>query len=339
MPDAEQDGHPYYGGQAVLEGVMMRGARQWAVAVRRPSGQIYLERQPVNDFPERHPLFKKPMLRGTYGLVDALSIGTRALTVAANQAVSEEEQLTGKQMAGSLGAALLLFVGLFIVVPNLGLAFAHSAIGSEVGYHLLEGVVRVGIFLGYLWAISLMADIKRVFAYHGAEHKTIAAWEHGEVLEPATIDKYSTLHVRCGTNFLFMTLLLAIVVYSLTGLVWATPDTNVVGKMAYHIGLRLALLPVIAGLAYEGLRLGAGHDHPLVRAMMKPGLWLQRITTKPPTHDQIEVAVRAFEAVVPHRQLEGRVSQALDSEVVWGPDVSGATTQGPGGGQAPSAGG
>jgi uncharacterized protein YqhQ len=309
----------FYGGQAVIEGVMMRGARVWAIAVRRPDGAIWLERHPVSDFPDRRPIFKKPMVRGIYALVDALRIGARALTISANQSVEEEEQLTKRQMGGSLAVAMLLFIGIFIVVPNVGLAALHDRIGSETLYHIVEGLVRVVIFLGYIMAISLLADIRRVFAYHGGEHRTIAAWEHDEPLEPSAVQKYSTLHVRCGTNFLIMVMLIAIVVYSVAGAIVPTPDTNVVGKAIYHIVLRIVLLPVVAGLAYEGLRLGARFDNLFVRALMKPGLWLQMITTKPADEDQVEVAIRAFEAVVPRADLAGR-TVALPSPVVWGPD-------------------
>jgi uncharacterized protein YqhQ len=310
----------YYGGQAVIEGVMMRGVRHWAVAVRRPSGEIYLERHPVSDLARRRPIFTKPMIRGTYALFDALTIGTRALTISANQSVEESEQLSGKQMGGSLLFALALFIGVFIVLPNLGLAALSRVLGDGALYHVVEGVVRMAIFLAYLAAISLMADIRRVFAYHGAEHKTIAAWEHAQPLEPGSVDRYSTLHVRCGTNFLLMVMLIAVVVYTIAGSIVPAPDAGVVGKAIYHIVLRIALLPVVAGLAYEGLRLGAGKDgNPVVRALMQPGLWLQKITTKPPTDDQIEVAIRAFEAVVPTGELAGRTVD-LPSPIVWGPD-------------------
>ncbi|HEY8339613.1 MAG TPA: DUF1385 domain-containing protein [Egibacteraceae bacterium] len=321
-PAAEQpSAHPhYYGGQAVIEGVMMRGARTWAVAVRRPSGEIYLERHPVSDLPRRHRIWGKPIFRGMYALVDSLRIGTRALTISANQSVEEDEQLSGKELGGSLVLALLMFVAVFIVVPNVGLAFASNALGDGLVYHLVEGVVRMGIFLLYLFAISALGDIRRVFMYHGAEHKTIAAWEHGEVLEPATVDRYSTLHVRCGTNFLLLVMLIAIVTYSLGGALVPAPEgAGVVLTSLYHIALRVLLLPVVAGLAYEGLRLGAGKDNLVVRALMKPGLWLQMITTKPPTPDQIEVAIRSFEAVVPSAELEGRLATTLESPLVWGP--------------------
>lgn len=312
----------YYGGQAVIEGVMMRGQTAWAVAVRRPNGEIYLERHKVSDFPQRRPIFKKPMFRGMYGLVDALTIGTRALTVSANESVEEDEQLSGKEMGGSLLFALLLFVGVFIVLPNVGLAAVRGWFGSELVYHIVESVARVAIFLGYLAAISLLADIRRVFAYHGGEHKTIAAWEHGEPLEPGAVQPYSTLHVRCGTNFLLMVMVIATIVYTLAGtLVPPSEQVGTIGYAAYQILLRVALLPVVAGLAYEGLRLGAGKEDSnlLVRLLMKPGLWLQKITTKPPSDDMVEVAIRAFEAVVPSAELAGRTSD-LPSPVVWGPD-------------------
>jgi uncharacterized protein YqhQ len=317
----DKQAHPhYYGGQAVIEGVMMRGAKTWAVAVRRPSGEIYLERHPVSEFPDRRPLFRRPMFRGMFALVDALKIGTRALTISANQSVEDDEQLSGKEMGGSLILALFMFIGVFIVLPNMGLAALRNFFGSEVVYHLVESVARVAIFLAYLFGISLLADIRRVFQYHGAEHKTIAAWEHGEVLEPATVDRYSTLHVRCGTNFLLMVMVIAMIVYTLAGALVPPPDTGRIGYGLYQIALRIVLLPVVAGLAYEGLRLGAGKDNAFVRGLMKPGLWLQMITTKPPTEDQIEVAIRSFEAVVPSAHLDGRTYEGLDSSIAWGPD-------------------
>ena len=320
MSDAHEPGH-FYGGQAVVEGVMMRGAKVWAVAVRRPAGEIYLERHRVSDFPERHPAFKKPMLRGMYALVDALTIGTKALTTSAAQSIDdEEEELSSGAIGGSLVLALLLFLGVFVVLPNVGLSFFRGIIGDGWLYHLVEGVLRIGIFLGYLGLISRFSDIRRVFAYHGGEHKTIAAWEHDEPLEPTRVQPYSTLHVRCGTNFLIMVMLIALVVYSAAGFIVPAPEGGAILAIAYHIALRIVLLPVVAGLAYEGLRLGAGKDNLLVRGLMRPGIWLQMITTKPPTDDQVEVAIRAFEAVVPSSDLGNRTTSSLPSAVVWGPD-------------------
>ncbi|HSJ44304.1 MAG TPA: DUF1385 domain-containing protein [Euzebyales bacterium] len=321
---ASDEALAYYGGQAVIEGVMMRGTDAWAVAVRRPSGEIYLERHATSDLPRRVRLWRLPLFRGMFALVDALKVGTRALTISANESVEDDEQLSSSEFGGSLLLALLLFVGVFVVLPNLGLAPVRSAVGDGLVYHLVEGVIRVAIFLGYLMAIALVGDIRRVFAYHGAEHQTIAAWEHGEPLEPASIGRHSTRHVRCGTNFLIMVMLIAIIVYSVAGSLLPPPGDGVVAGIAYHVLLRVALLPIVAGLAYEGLRLGAGRDNVLVRALMKPGLWLQHITTRPSDPEMVEVALRAFEAVVPPDELAGRVPATLPSPVVWGPDDTAA---------------
>jgi uncharacterized protein YqhQ len=318
----------YYGGQAVIEGVMMRGADRWAVAVRRPGGDIWLECHQVSDAPTRRPWIRWPMIRGCYALVDSLAIGMRALGISATQALEEDEQdeMGGAAVGASLLLALLVFVGIFIFLPSAGTKGIDALLGDTMGdgiwFHLVESVVRIAIFLAYLWSISLISDIRRVFQYHGAEHKTIAAWEHGEVLEPANVDRYSTLHVRCGTNFLILVMLLAVVVYTVGGLLVPPPEGIAwyLGVL-YHVVLRVVLLPVVAGLAYEALRLGASKgDHLLVRAIMKPGLWLQLITTKQPTVDQIEVAIRAFEAVVPAQHREGRVPTTLDSPITLAAD-------------------
>jgi uncharacterized protein YqhQ len=327
----------YYGGQAVIEGVMMRGADTWAVAVRRPDDDVYVECHPVSDLPTRRPWLKKPMARGVYALGDSLAIGMKALNISARESLEEDERDEGggAAMGASMALALLVFVGLFIFLPSAGVKGLDSwlfgeSLGDGAMFHLVESFVRIAIFLAYLSAISLVADIRRVFQYHGAEHKTIAAWEHGEVLQPDTVDRYSTLHVRCGTNFLIMVMLLALVVYTLVGSLVPPPEGGVMVAVGYHVALRVVLLPVIAGLAYEGLRLGAARgDNPVVAALMKPGLWLQMITTKPPTTDQIEVAIRAFEAVVPDEHLDGRVAPGLPSRVVTGPTTEPAESPGP----------
>ncbi len=315
----------YYGGQAVIEGVMMRGADRWAVAVRRPDGDIWLECHSTSTAPSRRPWLKWPMIRGCYALVDSLSIGMRALGISANQSVpddEEEEELSGAAMGASMALAALLFIGIFIFLPSTATKGIDALIGNVMGdgiwFHLVESFIRIVIFLAYLWSISLISDIRRVFEYHGAEHKTIAAWEHGEVLEPTNVDRYSTLHVRCGTNFLILVMLLAVVIYTAGGLLVPPPEGIAWwGAVLYHVALRIVLLPVVAGAAYEGLRLGAAKgDNVLVRAIMKPGLWLQLITTKPPDTDQIEVAIRSFEAVVPAESRTGRVPTSLDSPVL-----------------------
>jgi len=287
---------PAYGGQAVLEGVMMRGHSTWAVAVRRPSSEIYVEVRPVSDFPERHPVWKRPVLRGVFALADSLTVGLKALSISGNQAVGEQEQLGPAAMGVSLGLALVFFCAVFIALPNWGLSLLDRRISSSLVSNLLEGVLRIGLFVGYLVAIARLKDIRRVFAYHGAEHQTIAAYEAGVALEPETAGKYSTLHVRCGTNLLLIVMVLTILVYSFFGrpaLVW-------------RIGSRILAIPLIAGIAYEFLKLGAGRfgDTSIVRALMAPGLWMQKVTTRVPDREQIEVAIRALEAVLPEDERE-----------------------------------
>ncbi|MCA1831019.1 MAG: DUF1385 domain-containing protein, partial [Actinobacteria bacterium] len=215
----------FYGGQAVLEGVMMRGKDTWALAVRRPSNEIYVECNPVKGLAGKYPAFRKPFLRGVAALGEAMSIGVRALTISANEALEEEEKLTSRQMGMSLAFAFVAFAVIFIILPAVGVNFLHRKSHSPtVVRNLIEGGVRLGIFLGYLILISFLKDIRRVFMYHGAEHKTIAAYEAGEpVLEPTAVDKYSTLHVRCGTNFLIMVMLLTIVVFTLLDIALGRP--------------------------------------------------------------------------------------------------------------------
>lgn len=305
----------YYGGQAVVEGVMMRGADTWAVAVRQPDDTIWVETHRVSDLPRRRPWLQRPMVRGVYTLADSLAIGTKALGIAAERVYEpedDEEEVGAPALALSLSIALVLFVGIFILLPSAATkgidGLIPVALGDGALFHLVESFVRIGVFLAYLSGISLIADIRRVFEYHGAEHKTIAAWEHGETLTPDTVDRYSTIHVRCGTNFLIIVMLLALVVYTAVGALLPVPDGGLGVKITYHVGLRVVLLPVVAGLAYEALRLGARRgDHPLVRALVTPGLWLQTITTRPPSRDQIEVAIRSFEAVVPPDRIGDRI--------------------------------
>lgn len=318
MSDAHD--HPqlapdYYGGQAVIEGVMMRGADTWAVAVRQPDESIWVETHEVSDLPRRKPWLQKPMLRGVYTLVDSLAIGTKALGIAADRAYEPEEgeeELGSAAMTASLVVALVAFIGIFILLPSLATkgidAVTPGAMGDGALFHLIESFVRIAVFIGYLFLISLMADIRRVFEYHGAEHMTIHAWEHDEVLTPENVSKYPPEHVRCGTNFLIMVMLLALVVYTVAGVLVPAPEGGLWIAIAYHVALRVVLLPVVAGLAYEGLRLGArSGDNIFVRALVAPGIWLQKITTSQPERDQIEVAIRSFEAVVPPEKLEGRV--------------------------------
>jgi uncharacterized protein YqhQ len=279
----------FYGGQAVLEGVMMRGRDHWAIAVRRPDRSIHLEAHTIRSIARRFHFLAKPGIRGVLALGQAVSIGVKALTISSNQSVEDEHKLTRGQMAASMTFAALFFVAIFVVGPFIGFRALRGSVHSSILRNLLEGVFRVLLFLGYLALIGRMKEIRRVFEYHGAEHKTIAAYEHGDRLEPDAVDRYSTLHVRCGTNFLLIVMVLTILVYAAfpaRGLLWG-------------ILSRVIAIPVIAGLSYEMLRLGARHGGTLVmRALMAPGLWLQKITTKPPSHDQIDVAIAAFSEVL-----------------------------------------
>ena len=278
-----------YGGQAVVEGVMMRGARHWAVAVRRPAGDIHLESHDIDSVADRHPILRKPLLRGVIVLGQSLAIGMRALMIAANQSVDDDEQLTSRQIGVSLAIAMLLFIGVFILGPTTLFTWVEGRLGSGVPLLIGEGVFRVLLFVGYLWLIGRTKDIHRVFEYHGAEHKTIAAYEHGDELVPDRVDRYPKEHVRCGTNFLIIVMIITIFVFTLFG----TPG------LLWRIVSRIVAIPIIAGVAYEALRLGARfHGSLVMRALMAPGIWLQKITTQQPDDSQIEVAIASFDEVL-----------------------------------------
>jgi uncharacterized protein YqhQ len=279
-----------YGGQAVVEGVMMRGADHWAVAVREPNGSVYLESHAIESIADRHPIWRKPFLRGILVLGQSLSIGIRALLIASNHAVEEEHQLTRRQIGVSLTVAMILFVAVFILGPTALFAWAEHRSGANgLLANVAEGVFRVALFVGYLWLIGRTKDIQRVFAYHGAEHKTIAAYEHDDELTPDRIDRYPKEHVRCGTNFLIIVMIITIFVFTLFG----TPG------LLWRLLSRVIAIPVIAGVAYEALRLGARFPgSALMCALMAPGIWLQRITTRQPDHGQIDVAVSSFKEVL-----------------------------------------
>jgi uncharacterized protein YqhQ len=283
----------FYGGQAVVEGVMMRGREVWAVAVRRPAGDVHIESHEIDSVAKRHPVLAKPFLRGVIALGQALAIGYRALSVSARESVEEDERLSSRQMGLSMVIAGVIFIGLFIVLPAVTFGWVGRTVDSSVLTNVLEGVFRVALFLAYLLLIGRTKDIRRVFAYHGAEHKTIAAFEHDEPLVSERVDRYSTLHVRCGTNFLLLVMVITIFVFTLFG----NPG------LWWRIGSRILAIPIIAGLAFEMLRLGARFPGSrVVHAVMVPGLWLQKITTKPPTTDQIEVAIASFNEVLRREQ-------------------------------------
>lgn len=283
-----------------MEGVMMRGRDVWAVAVRTPDRSIHVESHQIHSVSKRHPILRKPFFRGIIALGQAISIGVRALSISANRSSPEDVQLSSRQMALSMGVAVVLFIGIFIVGPAVAFRWVGRNVGSSVLVNAMEGVFRVLLFLGYLVLIGRAKEIRRVFQYHGAEHKTIAAYERDEPLVPERVDRYSTLHVRCGTNFLLIVMVVAILVFALFG----NPG------LWWRIGSRIVAIPVIAGLAFEVLRLGARYERSrLMRALMAPGLWLQKITTRPPDHGQIEVAIASFNEVL-RREVELRAAEA-----------------------------
>jgi uncharacterized protein YqhQ len=280
----------YMGGQAVLEGVMMRGASTWAVAIRDPDGEIRLEVREVPGWAERYRNI--PLVRGVMGLGESLGLGYRALTWSANQQVEEADQVSEKAMGWAIAVAVIFFSAIFIVLPALaGRSLSNWFHGS---FPVVEGVVRLGLFVAYLLAIGRLRDIRRVFQYHGAEHKVIAAYENGVELTPETAQQFTTAHVRCGTNFLLIVMVIAIFVYSLI------PRPS----LAFVIGSRVVLVPVIAGLSYEVIRLAAKNiQRWWVRVLMRPGLTMQRLTTRQPDLDQLEVAITSLRAVMSAEQL------------------------------------
>ncbi len=301
----------YMGGQAVMEGVMMRGERTWAVAVRTPEGDIDVE---VNDAPSWAERYAKvPFVRGITTLGESMALGFRALSWSANRQVPEEERLSKGAMGWAVGIAIVLFSAFFLVLPALAINGLGSRIdGSSAWFHIAEGTLRLAIFLGYLTLIGRLPDIKRVFQYHGAEHKSIAAYENDVELTPESAQTFSTEHVRCGTNFLLTVMIVAIIVYSFFG----RPAWPLL------IGERVVLLPVIAAVSYEIIRFAAGHMRWLwIRVLMKPGLALQKLTTREPSLDQLEVAIASLRAVMTAEQLaevEARSHQPAPGPVATG---------------------
>jgi uncharacterized protein YqhQ len=289
------------GGQAVLEGVMMRGPSAWSVAVRKPDGDIAEVNRPIASVLLRHRWLRIPIVRGVVALGESLAIGFRALAISANYAAQQEgddgevqTELTRGQLLFAFGIAIGFALLLFKVSPAL--ITNWLPIESTGAFVVVEGLVRVTIFVAYLVLISFLPDLKRVFQYHAAEHKAINAYEAGEELEPQRVSQYSLLHVRCGTAFLLYVMVVAIFVFAFFG------------RPAWYwlIATRILLLPVIAGIAYEIIRFAGMHpQQPALRTLLAPGLWLQRLTTREPTLDQIEVSIRALREVL---RLEGRIT-------------------------------
>jgi uncharacterized protein YqhQ len=276
-----------YGGQAVIEGVMIRGKRTIALACRQPDGAIYRYREPLRSLLVTSRLARAPFVRGLFVLWESLSYGMRMLMKSADVQVSEDEKTRG---GGSntiaMGLALVVALVVFIGIPYVATQALRSAVESSLLLNLAEGALRLVLFLGYLGAISFMPDIRRVFAYHGAEHMTIHAFEHGDPLTPDRIEPYPTAHPRCGTAFLLFVVVVAILLFAFV------PRTN----LAVDLVARLVLVVPVAAISYEVLKLGAAHEtNPVVRLLVAPGLLLQRITTRRPDRSMIEVAVASLE--------------------------------------------
>jgi uncharacterized protein YqhQ len=280
-----------YGGQAVMEGVMMRGSNTMAVAVRNPDGEIVLHAEPLNPGIYTSRVSKVPFLRALTSLWDVLVLGIRTLMYSAEVALGPEEDVdfSGPVAWGTVAISFVVAIGLFFVGPLLLVGFVDRFIASDFVSNLLEGVIRLTLFVAYIWAIGRLPDIRRVFAYHGAEHKTINAYEAGADLTPEAVAQHSTAHYRCGTAFLLSVMVISILIFSLLG----RPP------MGIRILSRIVLIPVVAGVAYEYIRFTNRHrDHPVIRAIAAPNLALQSLTTREPDHDMLEVSIAALKCVL-----------------------------------------
>ncbi len=284
----------FVGGQAVIEGVMMRGPGYIATAVREPSGEIVVKKEPFRSIGDTYPMLKKPLIRGVVSLGESLYHGMKALSFSAQAAGEEGDELSDKEIILTMGFALVMAIVLFVIVPTYGAKFLHSTTDDARILNTVEGILRLLIFLAYIAAISMMKDIRRVFEYHGAEHKTIHAYENGQPLDVEHIRSYSTLHPRCGTNFMLIVMIVSIFVFAFLG--W--PD------LWERILSRVVLLPLIAGVSYEIIRFAGRSKQGWVACAIAPGLWLQKMTTREPSDDQIEVAIKALEAVKPEEPNE-----------------------------------
>jgi len=296
------------GGQAVIEGVMMKNMDRYAVSVRKPNGKIETKVEECVSFAEKHPLFQLPVFRGMANFLESMVIGMKTLNYSASFYEDEEEQtesrteqllekILGEKAEKIIMGIVLVFslaisIGLFMILPYIASEALGKLIRNEYVILFMEGIIRIAIFLGYIVLISRMEDIKRVFMYHGAEHKTINCLEAGVPLTPENVDSFSRLHKRCGTSFIFIVMIISMVFFF-----FIRVDT-----IWLRIVLRLLFLPLVAGVSYEFIRLAGNSDHPLVQIFSKPGLALQRLTTKEPDHSMIEVAIASVEGVFDWRE-------------------------------------
>ena len=316
MPVASRDAP--VGGQAVLEGVMMRGVSTWAVAVRKPApegpdaaelGEIEVTSEPLVSWAKRHRILRLPVIRGVVALGESLKIGFRALAISANAQLEDDEEGEPEEIGGwvwglTIALSLALAIGLFFVIPVGLTSLIKDQLGSAFLFWLVEGVLRTAIFIGYIVAISRLPDLRRVFEYHGAEHKTISCYEAGDRLVPARAETYSRLHPRCGTSFLLIVMVLAIFVFAPIGL----------PEWYWLLASRILGIPLIAGLSYEVIKwAGKNRRKGWVRTLMWPGLMLQNLTTREPDREQLAVAIAALEAVL---AVENPAEEARDRDVI-----------------------
>lgn len=308
------------GGQAVIEGVMMKNMDRYAVSVRKPNGKIETKVEECVSFAEKHPLFQLPVFRVMANFLESMVIGMKTLNYSASFYEDEEEQtesrtkqllekILGEKAEKIIMGIVLVFslaisIGLFMILPYIASEALGKLIRNEYVILFMEGIIRIAIFLGYIVLISRMEDIKRVFMYHGAEHKTINCLEAGVPLTPENVDNFSRLHKRCGTSFIFIVMIISMVFFF-----FIRVDT-----IWLRIVLRLLFLPLVAGVSYEFIRLAGSSDHPLVQIFSKPGLALQKLTTKEPDHSMIEVAIASVEGVFDWREYLDSLNKGEQKE-------------------------
>jgi len=318
LPALESGEETLVGGQAVLEGVMMRSPHAWGIAVRKPSGEIVTHSEPLERPSETHKWMAWPVVRGVMTLGHAMTLGFRALKFSANAALedlnanSEAEipdsngnkvpakkfEITGWMAGLNMAFSIAFFIFMYKYLPLLAtteLKKVNPIFGQQIMFNLVDGLIRIAMFLLFVWGVSLWKDIRRVYEYHGAEHKTVFAFENGDPLNNANVQKYSTYHPRCGTSFLMTVMIISMLVYM------AIP----VHTFWARFGIRIALLPLIAGVSYEIIRFAAKHRGSLFALMTAPGLWLQRITTQPPDDSEVECAIVALDAAMALEKQRG----------------------------------
>ena len=321
LPALESGEETLVGGQAVLEGVMMRSPHAWGIAVRKPSGEVVTHSEPLERPSEKHKWMGWPVVRGVMTLGNAMTLGFRALRFSANAALEEisaqdqsgdaragedhaskgqakKFEITGWMAGVNIAFSVAFFIFMYKYLPLVAtteLKKVNPVFGQQIVFNLVDGIIRIAMFLLFVWGVSLWKDIRRVYEYHGAEHKTVFAFENGDPLETANVQKYSTYHPRCGTSFLMTVMIISMVVYM------AIP----VHTFWARFGIRIALLPVIAGVSYEIIRFAAKHRGSLFALMTAPGLWLQRITTQPPDDREVECAIVALDEAMKLEKQRG----------------------------------